>query len=281
MVFLMRLERQSKPLLTASGFAFIGIIGILDFLTGYELAFSLFYLFPILLLTWLTSLRWAIAASFFSAFIWLLADVAAGSNYSSPIIYIWNTLVRLSFFIISTILLSSFRRALEHERELARRDFLTGAINSRNFYEIMQMEIDRFRRYNRPFTLAYIDLDDFKVVNDKFGHSTGDQVLCAVADSVRKNLRKSDVVARLGGDEFALLLLETDQETARVVVSKIQGILQDEMRQNNWPVTFSIGVLTCPTAQYTVDELLGLADGLMYEAKHDGKNGIKYSICAD
>jgi diguanylate cyclase (GGDEF)-like protein len=281
MELLTKLEKQSKLTFAAIGFALIGVLGILDFVTGYELAFSLFYLFPIFLLTWLISRRMGIVASFFSAFVWLLADVAAGNIYSSPLIYFWNTLVRLAFFIINTLLLSGLRQAIEHERELAHTDYLTGAINSRYFYAIVQMEIDRFQRYKRPFTLAYLDLDDFKRVNDRFGHSTGDQVLRVVAHTIRNYLRKSDVVARLGGDEFAVLLLETDQEYARLVITKIQDVLLEEMSRNNWSITFSIGVLFCPEGHRSVDDLVRMADDLMYAVKRDGKNAIKFSICVD
>lgn len=87
------------------------------------------------------------------------------------------------------------------------------------------MEIDRLHRYGRPFTVAYIDLDNFKAVNDQFGHAIGDRVLCTVVSSLKKYMRKTDVCARLGGDEFALLLPETDHEFARLVISKIQGEL--------------------------------------------------------
>ena len=281
MHILNKLEGQSKLTVAVIGFALIGLIGILDYVTGYELAFSLFYLFPIFLLTWLSGLRAGIVASFFSALVWLLADVAAGSMYSSPLVNLWNTVVRLSFFIINTLLLSGLLQVIKDERELARTDFLTGAINSRSFYEMLQMEIDRFQRYNRPFTLAYIDIDDFKSLNDRFGHSTGDQALRVVTNTIRKNLRKSDVVARLGGDEFALFLLETDQEFARIVISKTQTLLLEEMRQKDWPVTFSIGVLTCPNPQHSVDELIRMTDDLMYAVKRDGKNAINYSICVD
>jgi len=154
-------------------------------------------------------------------------------------------------------------------------------MNSRFFYELAQMEIDRFQRYKHPFTLTYIDLDNFKAVNDQFGHSTGDQVLRTVIGSVKKHLRRTDVVARLGGDEFVLLLPETDQEPAYVVINKIRGDLLEEMRQQNWPITFSIGVLTCRVVPNTIDELIKMADDLMYSAKHDGKNAVKYSTYAD
>lgn len=277
MNFLANLEKRSKSFWAIAGFALIVGVGILDFLTGYELAFSLFYLIPVSLVAWLTSQRLGILASFASACVWLAADVAAGSSYSHPFIYAWNTLIRLSFFIIPVLLLSSLKRALERERESARTDYLTGAANSRLFYDLVQMEISRFQRYERPFTLAYIDFDNFKTLNDQFGHPVGDQVLRTVVAAARKYLRKTDMLARLGGDEFALLFPETDQESARVVLAKIQDGLLQEMRQNNWPITFSIGVLTCMAVPDTAGELVEMTDELMYLVKRNNKNAIKYS----
>jgi diguanylate cyclase (GGDEF)-like protein len=276
------LEKQSKPsyVLVLAGFVLTGLIGVVDFLMGYEMAFSVFYVLPVALVTWLTSRRLGLMTSLAGAFVWLGADVATGHPYSYPLIPIWNTLIRLAFFVIITLLLSALKRTTEREREFARIDNLTGAVNPRFFYDLAQMEIDRFQRYEHPFTLAYIDLDNFKTVNDQFGHPTGDQVLRIVASSARKYLRKTDVIARLGGDEFALLLPETNEESARVALSKIQDGLLEEMRLGNWPITFSIGVLTCIAAPHTTEELVRMADELMYSVKHDSKNSIKYSTYA-
>jgi diguanylate cyclase (GGDEF)-like protein len=216
-------------------------------------------------------------ASLASAGVWLISDMAAGNLFSQPVIYAWNTLMGLGFFVIVALLLSTLRRALERERELAHTDYLTGALNSRFFFDLLQMEINRSQRYKHPFTIAYIDIDNFKTVNDLFGHTTGDQVLCAVVNQARKHLRKTDVVARLGGDEFAVLLPETNQESAQVVLSKLQCDILVEMQQSNWPVTLSIGVLTCIDAPHTTDEIVRMVDDLMYSVKRGSKNAIKYS----
>ena len=96
-------------------------------------------------------------------------------------------MIRFGFFIIITFLLSSLKSLLQREKELARTDYLTAAVNSRYFYEVTQVEADRFQRYQRPFTLAYIDVDDFKTVNDRFGHATGDEVLRILVSSVKKS----------------------------------------------------------------------------------------------
>jgi diguanylate cyclase (GGDEF)-like protein len=278
--FLSILEKRSKLFWIVVGFVLIGCIGIIDFLTGYEAAFSLFYLIPISLVAWVTGRQLGIVAYLASAFAWLISDMAAGHSYSQPTIYAWNTLIVLSFFVIVALLLSAFRRALEHERALTHTDYLTGAVNSRFFFDLVQIEISRSQRYKHPFTIAYIDIDNFKAVNDQFGHTTGDQVLRAMVNHAKKCLRKTDVVARLGGDEFALLLPETSQESAQVALPKIQRGILEGMHQSNWSITLSIGVFTCINSSQTADEIIRMADDLMYSVKRDSKNAIKYSICS-
>jgi diguanylate cyclase (GGDEF)-like protein len=276
------LEKRSNLFWAIAGIIFIVGIGAIDYLTGYEIAFSLFYLFPVCLLTWFGGRGLGFAASIASAMVWLLADVQSGHSYASPLILYWNSIIRLSFFIIVTLLLSALKTAHEHEKELARADNLTGAVNGRYFSELLLMEIERSQRHKRPFTLALIDLDNFKSVNDRFGHSVGDQVLCTIVKLARSGLRKVDIVARLGGDEFAFLLPETDQAASQVAITRVQSSLQDEMLRNNWPVTFSIGVMTCVrvNAPQTSDELMKRVDDMMYSVKNTGKNSIRYSIFA-
>jgi len=270
------LEKQSKSTLVFAGFILIGIIGSIDYLTGYEFAFSVFYVLPIFMVTWFTNQRFGLVISVASAIVWLVADVSTGQTYSSPFIPLWNSFIRFAFFIIIAILLSSLKSSLE----LAHTDHLTSAINSRYFYEIVQMEINRFQRNQRPFTVAFIDIDNFKAVNDQFGHIIGDQVLITLVNSVSKVIRKSDFIARLGGDEFAVLFPETDQEAARIIFAKIQNSFVEAAQQKNWSITFSVGVLVCKVAPPTTDELIRKADELMYLAKSDGKNTIRYSTYA-
>ncbi len=277
MNLLASLEKISKPFALITGFALIAAIGVLDYLTGYDYSFSVFYVLPIALITWIISQRLGLAASLISTFAWLAADMASRPPYTQSLVPVWNTLIRLSFFVIITLLLAALKRALQRESELSRIDYLTGAVNSRFFYTLIQMEIDRFRRYPHPFTLAYIDLDNFKTVNDQFGHAAGDQVLCLVVSSFKNTMRSADSIARLGGDEFALLLPETNQDAARIAFIKFQNGLAELMRQNNWAITFSIGVLTCNANANSPDELLKIADELMYSVKRNGKNALKFS----
>jgi diguanylate cyclase (GGDEF)-like protein len=273
-----RLENWSKPFWAMIGFILITVLGILDFLTGYEFSFSLFYLLPISLVGWFAGKRLGIAASTVSATVWLIADILSGQYYSHLVIYVWNTAIRFGFFIIVTLLLAELKKALEHEKNLSRTDRLTGATSADFFYDLIQIEINRFQRYKHIFTVAYVDLDNFKIVNDQFGHSTGDLVLRTVVNHTKTELRKTDIVARLGGDEFAILLPETEQKKAQVTISKIQQGLLSEMRKCNWPVSFSIGVITFIATPNTTNELIKMVDDLMYTVKHNGKNAIRYSV---
>jgi diguanylate cyclase (GGDEF)-like protein len=185
---------------------------------------------------------------------------------------------RLGYFLILTFVLSALKNALEKEKELSRIDFLTRVGNGRYFIELANMEINRARRYEHPLTVAYIDLDNFKTINDRFGHSTGDNLLRLVADTIKNNIRLTDTVVRMGGDEFAILLPETGPELAEAITRKIQKINLELMQKNGWPVTFSIGVVTFISPPSTVDEILKRSDNLMYSAKNNGKNTIKYEV---
>ena len=174
--------------------------------------------------------------------------------------------------------LVALRSAVEREKDLARTDQLTGLTNRRAFGEMADGEIYRARRYQHPFSVAYVDIDDFKTVNDRFGHATGDALLRVAAEAMKSNSRAIDVICRLGGDEFAILLPETGPKPALVVCRKLHERLLDIMRQHGWPVTFSIGVMTFISPPSTVDEMISLADGLMYAAKNSGKNKIMHQI---
>lgn len=268
------LDKPRTALLIAAGFVLIGLIGAFDYFTGGEIAFSIFYLIPISLIAWFTSRTMGLFMSIISAIIWLVVDLNT-STYSHPFIPYWNATVRLGFFLIVTLLLLTLKTTLKHEEKLAKTDSLTGVANARAFAELASLEIDRARRYRHPFAAAYIDLDNFKPVNDVFGHTTGDTVLQTVAGTLQANLRAVDLVGRLGGDEFGILLPETRPKQAAVAAHKVQKILLDAMQANNWPVTFSIGVVTFLRPPRSVDEMIQEADNLMYSAKKSGKNVIK------
>ena len=268
----------SRPFWLSLGLALIPLLGIFDYVTGQEIASSLFYLIPVSILAWFIGRHVGLAASLLSAIVWHVADVSNGQPYSHPAIAYWNSGVRLGFFVVVTLLLTALRRALDHEKELARTDHLTGAVNPRSFTELLTLEMNLAARSRQPFAVAYIDLDDFKAINDRFGHSIGDRVLQHVVTRARTVLRKTDIVARFGGDEFAVLLSNTGMAGAQIAISKLQRALLDEMHRNRWPVTFSIGVLTCQTVPPSIDDAMREVDGLMYAAKRGGKNAARFGV---
>jgi diguanylate cyclase (GGDEF)-like protein/PAS domain S-box-containing protein len=174
--------------------------------------------------------------------------------------------------------LEKLKTALEKEKDLSRKDFLTGLNNRRVFFELGDFEAKRSSRHQRVLSLVYIDLDNFKQVNDMMGHQAGDELLVTVASTLATNLRSTDVIARLGGDEFAVLFPETSSPIAQRIMSKLRDQLLAEMRKRGWQVTFSIGIATFPDCSISFEEMIRRADERMYAAKRDGGNRITAAV---
>lgn len=272
------LEKQSKSLLISVGFILLAFIGFVDHLTEHELGLSVFYVFPIYLFTWVANQKSGFAISIASATILIFVDIVLGHPYSYPLNLIWRNLIRFVSFIIIAFLLSSLKSALQREKELSHTDHLTGVSNSRFFFHMVQLEINRLERTHRPFIVVYIDVDNFKSINDKFGHTEGDMILRAIVNAIKTKIRNTDLLARLGGDEFAIFFPDTDQEATQTIIGKINEHLASEMKKCEIEVTLSMGVLTCSISPHSINELIKVADNLMYFVKRSGKNSVKYSM---
>ncbi len=270
------LGRQKKSTLWGFIAIFLVGLGIIDYYTGVELTISLFYLFPISLASWSLGKKPGIITAVFAAIIWQTSNLLAGEQ-ASQFVVLWNTSVRLGIFLIFSGLVSEFHKLLDHQTELSRTDPLTGILNRRAFYEAVSTELKWIDRTRKPLTVVYVDLDNFKVVNDTFGHLTGDKLLLRVAQHIKLHLRGTDSVSRLGGDEYALLLPDTGETAAGIVIPRLQTALVSEMTAAKWPVTFSMGILTCNTAPPSAQDAIHLADQLMYKAKRSGKNCLEYA----
>jgi len=272
------LYSKSRTSLFISNFLIVLILGVVDYLLGFEVSFSIFYLIPIVVTAWFVG-RWpSFAISLFSAAAWLLSDLTTGITYNSTFIALWSTSVWTGFFFIIAYLVSAIRERLEYEKQLSRKDSLTGAANRLAFYEQANQEIIRAQRYGQPFTLAYLDFDNFKNVNDQWGHSVGDELLKKVAQTVQGNIRELDIFARLGGDEFALLLPETDFEVAEAVIERLVDSIQNIAHIAGNHITVSVGAITITGKPRSVNEVIKMADRLMYEAKQAGKNMVKHDF---
>lgn len=241
----------------------------------------LFYLVPIALAAWFAGLVPGIAVSVFASLLLVLTRPLAAGRAEWEQFHYWNVFMRFGVFIVVAYIVSmqaAIRRLLRREKELSRQDILTGAVNRRAFTELLSAEILRLSRYERRFSLAYIDLDNFKSVNDLWGHASGDRLLRVVAEGLKNAVRSSDVVARLGGDEFAILLPESDAVAAEAVIRKVQRTVDDRLREGRWDVTMSIGLLTCESPPDSYDQALRQADSLMYLAKSEGKNRVCHEV---
>lgn len=267
-----------KLTLTILGLLLSIFVGVIRYFTGPEWALSLFYLFPICAVTWYVGRRAGILIAIISATSWLTADLMMKHTFSNTLIPFLNETFRLLVFLITTFVLSALKNALVNQKKLAKMDPLTGVANRRAFLESLSIEMNRSHRFKLPFSVMYIDLDNFKTINDHFGHSTGDTLLRSVAVTIKNNIRTIDVLARLGGDEFVILLPETGAESVCAVAHKLQVKLLTLMQKNEWRVTSSIGVITFNSPPFSVDEVIKEADILMYCAKQDGKNMIKQRV---
>jgi diguanylate cyclase (GGDEF)-like protein len=173
------------------------------------------------------------------------------------------------------------REALEVEKELARIDPLTTLANRRAFFEATEAEAARAGRFGQTVTLAYLDVDNLKHMNDNYGHSVGDSVLKYVARTLRACVRATDFPARLGGDEFALLLPNTDFPAAQAVLNKLRQKLLETVEHEGWPVTFSIGAAVFGTPVPPCSQMLTIADGIMYSVKSRGKNAVLVQVVSN
>jgi len=278
---LLSLEKLSAPALMLCSLGLVAILGGIDYLSGFELSFSFFYLIPVSIAAWGVGRNAGLEVSALSAITWATSNLFAGEVYPSIFIFVWNALTRLGFFSVVTILLHTLKQVIREEQYLASTDPLTGALNSRSFYEIINTKVLKAKIHKRPYTIAYIDLDNFKQINDQKGHTVGDAALKMVVTTIQNNIRDKDFIARLGGDEFALLLIETGEMDAKRVVERLHTKLLASMQAQDWDITFSIGVLTFLASPENVNKMIGLTDQLMYQVKSQSKNAVMYSIYHD
>ncbi|MEO8477409.1 MAG: GGDEF domain-containing protein, partial [Actinomycetota bacterium] len=242
--------------------------GWVDFLSGVYLSFALFYLAPVGFVTSYGGRTYGFITAGVCSVVGMIGDISHDDNGFLPV---WNGMMRLGVFFVVVLVLARLRDAHRRERDLARTDPLTGVANYRWFGEEAQREMYSSRRYGGPLSLAYIDLDRFKAVNDEHGHTAGDAVLRVVADTLRDSLRPTDLVARLGGDEFAVLLPHTDCDAAELALDRVLNALAADPRSMG--VGFSVGVIQLHNAVGSIDDLLSLADERMYAAKTALKRG--------
>ena len=272
------ISRTRRYLTVALCTVLVGILGSADWFIGYEISFSIFYLLPISLTVLVAGFPLGVAIGALSAVSWYLADLHGGHYYSNNWIPIWNSGMRFGYFVLHSFFFSRFLSLYKASKRASLTDSVTGAANARAFYARLDDEVAKAAHSRLPFTLAYFDLDNFKSVNDAYGHHTGDEVLRTLTELANRCIGPRHMFARLGGDEFALLLSEADEDPSVVLIGAVQDAVLSEFSQRGWPVTMSIGMVTFRRFDLSPDRMLQEADGLMYEVKKQGKNAMEHRV---
>jgi len=249
----------------------VALVCVLDRVTPPHVHLGVLYVLPVLLVTWQDGVQWGLVFAVLTT----LLRVRAGLDQVPDASPIERALNEGSYLVVLAVAMSGLaqlRRTQEQLEQLATFDPLTGALNARAFLGHLEYELGRARRYGRPMALLYLDLDNFKTVNDRHGHDTGDAVLRLVGDAIRQTVRRADTVGRLGGDEFAVVMPETDGPVAHAAAARLAAGIRSVFRGTP-SVTASIGVLS-GTPAGTAEELLRRADQAMYAAKRSGKDRV-------
>jgi len=234
---------------------------------------GILYVIPVLLVTWTDGLIWGVVFGVASV---ALRETVAIDQMPGDTSLAWrmgNAAAYVAVLVVAMAGLRNLRRSQAQLAQLVIQDPLTNVLNARAFADRLGEELDRNRRYPRPLALLYMDLDNFKIINDTHGHQTGDAVLRLVADATRSSVRHSDIVGRLGGDEFAVLMPETDAHLADAAAKRLVAGLRNVFKGTP-NVTASIGVVSCAATDASTDDLLRRADQAMYDAKKMGKDRV-------
>ena len=250
-----------------------GLVYWVNAVTPPDARLGILYTIPVLLVTWTEGLLWGIL---FAAATTVLREAIAWEQMPPDTPMIWRVVTGTAYLAVLAVAMAGLQTLRRSQAQMARLiilDSLTNVLNARAFADRLGQELDRNRRYPRPLALMYMDLDNFKIINDTHGHQTGDAVLRLVADAMRSSVRQADVVGRLGGDEFAVLMPETDAPLADAAAKRLIAGLRNVFKGTP-NVTASIGVVSCTATDASTDDLLRRADQAMYDAKKSGKDRV-------
>ena len=255
----------------------IAFISVTISLANNHVDLRLLFVIPVLLASWYGGRKTGATIALLSAIALLTTNFSLHFYNVNAISAAYDLLVALLVYLFISIIVTNFRNVHSVEIVAADTDTLTGVSSSRKFYADLENEINRSRRYGHPFSLVYLDVDDFKKINDTLGHPIGDELLIRLSKSLQTSLRATDIIARIGGDEFVCLLPETEHIAAKSALLKAEKALKGSMEKYGWDVSFSIGVITFEKPPDDAGQAVKLVDDLMYKVKRSSKNDIRSS----
>jgi diguanylate cyclase (GGDEF)-like protein len=263
-----------RALRLAGDIVLVGIVYVLNSHAPIDVRLGILYIVPVLLVTWHDGIIWGIAFAVGTGVLRYLTGLDQMAPDTPLVIRLTNEAAYLIVLGVAMAGLAQLQHTQTALRQMATQDELTGALNARAFEERLAQELERDRRYNLPLALLYLDLDDFKMVNDRHGHRTGDAVLRLVVNATRRAVRQSDIIGRLGADEFAVLMPETEGAVAEAAATRLAEGIRTVFRGTP-SVTASIGVVAAVNAaSIRAEDLLRRADEAMYQAKRGGKDRV-------
>lgn len=230
----------------------------MDAAAGPTVSLASFFFVPVAVVSWFAGSARGGALAVLAA-----AAVAAKAAGQEPAVVVLSSGFHAAAGVALAALVSGLNRAFSDTRT----DAVTGLASEDVFKEVLGLELRRSRRYHRPFTVVGLDVDGFRAVNERFGHSVGDALLRSVASLLRRSVRATDLVCRLGDDDFVVLLPETGNEAAGGALRKIAGVLEAAAAKTPWAATFSLGAVTFAEAPETAQAVLERVEGVTLMAK--------------
>ncbi len=280
LTFAHALRTPHRVAVVGAGLTTTAILGVVDGLSGPHVGFALFYALAIMGVTFHAG--WVAGT--------IVAIIAAGVGLSSRLLLapddvssaaaLWNLGNEVAVFVVLVLVIHQLRAMFDKLASQSRTDLLTGALNTRGVLEAFERERSRARRNASPLTIAFIDLDNMKRVNDDLGHAEGDEMLRVLASSVTSSIREFDVFGRVGGDEFALILPDTDEQEALKAIQRLRSVVNRRTHSRSPYISVSVGVVTFRRDPPEAADALRAADSLMYVAKRAGGNRVVGRVLA-